>query len=53
MTAKGIQRFGSTDKIDVPVNMTKEKTKKMLSAPTRTIETDKLGKFRSTTTYTA
>ncbi|KAG9290077.1 hypothetical protein G9A89_010383 [Geosiphon pyriformis] len=52
ITAREIQRFGSTSRIDVPVNMAEEKImRRMLSAPTRTIGTDELGKLRSTTTY--
>ncbi|KAG9288783.1 hypothetical protein G9A89_023080 [Geosiphon pyriformis] len=64
ITAKEIQRFGSTSRIDIPINITKEEIcryhitnnlwiKGMLSAPTRTIKTDEFKKFRPTTTYTA
>ncbi|KAG9290047.1 hypothetical protein G9A89_010353 [Geosiphon pyriformis] len=53
ITTREIKGFGSTDKIDISVNMTEKKIKKILSAPTRTIETDKLEKSRPTTTYAA
>ncbi|KAG9304646.1 hypothetical protein G9A89_020210 [Geosiphon pyriformis] len=53
ITARKISEFGSMSRIDVPVNITEKEMRKMLSTPTRTIGTDKLRKFRSTTTYTA
>ncbi|KAG9297050.1 hypothetical protein G9A89_000429 [Geosiphon pyriformis] len=80
ITARRINGFKFMNRVDVPVNMAKEKIidkgeiiftcqpisippygqyivvvekKGMLSAPTRTIRTDKLGKLRFTLTYAA
>ncbi|KAG9286045.1 hypothetical protein G9A89_022722 [Geosiphon pyriformis] len=52
ITARGIQRFGLTGRIDVSVNMIKEEIidQGEIISTARTIGTDKHGKFRPTST---